>query len=238
MAHATPGPSAAYIPVSQTDENTRSAFLVKVYQHLVLAVAAFIAIEAVMFTTGAAEGLLNLLARTGGIGWLAFMGGFMVLGNLAAAKSHDLTSSRAQYLGLFGYALLEAVIFAPFLYLVFNQDGGTTTVGMAAVITIAGFAALTVVAFTTRKDLSFLRPLIIWGSLAAIALIVIGALFSFELGIMFSLAMVALAGATILYQTQSILRNYPEWAYVGAAAALFASLMMLFWYVLRILSRR
>ncbi|MFV0526186.1 MAG: Bax inhibitor-1 family protein [Acidimicrobiales bacterium] len=238
MAQATPGPSKAYIPVSQTDEVTRSAFLVKVYQHLVLAVAAFIAVEAVLFTTGAAEAILNVLYRSGGIGWLAFMGGFMVLGNVAASRAHDLTSSRAQYAGLFGYALLEAVIFAPFLYLVFSQEGGTTTVGMAAVITIAGFAVLTVVAFTTRKDLSFLRPLIIWASVAALALIVVGALFNFELGVMFSVAMVALAGATILYQTQTILRQYPEWAYVGAAASLFASLMMLFWYVLRILSRR
>ena len=55
---------------------------------------------------------------------------------------------------------------------------------------------------------------------------------------MFTIAMIGLAGASILYQTQSIVREYPEWAYVGAAVSLFASLMLLFWYVLRLFMRR
>ena len=53
-----------------------------------------------------------------------------------------------------------------------------------------------------------------------------------------SAAMIALAGVSILYQTQTILRRYPEDAYVGAAVQLFASVMTLFWYVLRLFSRR
>ena len=48
----------------------------------------------------------------------------------------------------------------------------------------------------------------------------------------------SLAGAAILYQTQTILRSYPETAHVGAAVQLFASVMQLFWYVLSLLSRR
>jgi FtsH-binding integral membrane protein len=54
----------------------------------------------------------------------------------------------------------------------------------------------------------------------------------------FSVAMIALAGGSILYQTQTIMRRYPAEAYVGAAVQLFASVMLLFWYVLRLLSRR
>jgi len=69
-------------------------------------------------------------------------------------------------------------------------------------------------------------------------LIMAALLFGLELGVWFSLAMIGLAGASILYQTQTILRNYPEEAYVGAAVQLFASVMLLFWYVLRLFSRR
>jgi FtsH-binding integral membrane protein len=50
--------------------------------------------------------------------------------------------------------------------------------------------------------------------------------------------MIGLAGVSILYQTQTILRRYPEEAHVGAAVQLFASVMLLFWYVLRLFSRR
>ena len=49
--------------------------------------------------------------------------------------------------------------------------------------------------------------------------------------------MIALAGAPILYQTQTIIRRYPVEAHVGASVQLFASLMLLFWYVLRLVGQ-
>jgi uncharacterized protein len=106
------------------------------------------------------------------------------------------------------------------------------------VVTILGFAGLTAVGLYTRKDLSFIRPMVIWASVAALVLIVAAVLFGLELGVWFSVAMIALAGGAILYQTQAILRSYPEDAHVGAAVQLFASVMLLFWYVLRLFSRR
>ena len=111
------------------------------------------------------------------------------------------------------------------------------TVVAAAIITVAGFAGLTAVALVTRRDLSFLRPMLLWGGVCALVLIGAAILFGLELGIWFSVAMIALAGGSILYQTQTIMRRYPAEAYVGAAVQLFASVMMLFWYVLRLLGR-
>lgn len=234
---AYPHPTST--PVIHADEDTRSRFLVKVYQHLGLAVLAFIAIEAFLFVAGIAEALYDFLASSGGVAWLLILGGFTVVNMIASRSAHQLGNPTAQYGALFAMAGAEALIFAPFLYYVFNTaDSGSTTVLSAAIITLVGFGALTVVAMTTRKDLSFLRPLIMWGAIAAIGLIVVGVLFGFTLGPIFSLAMIALAGASILYQTQQIIRQYPEWAYVGAAVGLFGSLMMMFWYVLRLLSRR
>ncbi|MEL7005492.1 MAG: Bax inhibitor-1 family protein, partial [Bacteroidota bacterium] len=55
------------------------------------------------------------------------------------------------------------------------------------------------------------------------------------LGLFFSVAMVALAAGSILYQTSNIIRHYDTKQHVAAALTLFASLMLLFWYVLRIL---
>lgn len=233
-------PHPSMTPVIQADEATRSQFLVRVYQHLALAVLAFMAFETLLFATGIAEGIYTFLVTTGGFAWLLILGGFMIVSMLASRSAHQLGNPRAQYGALFAMAGAEALIFAPFLYLIFvspDIDGGASVIS-AAVITAIGFGALTVVALTTRKDLSFLRPLIMWGAIAALGLILAAVLFSFALGPLFSVAMIALAGASILYQTQQIVRQYPEWAYVGAAVSLFASLMMMFWYVLRLVSDR
>ncbi len=226
-------------PVINAPDDERAAFLVRVYQHLALAVAAFVVFETLLFMSGIAEAMYDFFARSGGIAWLILLGGFAIANWFTSNSVRKLDNPGAQYMGLFGTALAEAVIFAPFLYYVFkvNPDGGSD-VWAAAVVTGLMFAALTVVAFVTRRDLSFLRPIVMWGFVAAIGLIIVSAIFGMQLGLIFSVAMVALAGAAILYQTQEIVRRYPAWAHVGAAVALFGSLMTMFWYILRIFSDR
>lgn len=221
--------------VALRDEATRGDFLVKVYQHLVLAIVAFVATEAVFIRTGVAEKIYDFIAG-GGPTWLIIMGGFMLVSWLATTAAHKIEDTRMQYYGLFGLVAAEAVIFAPFMHYLFKvQNDGASTVWAAAVITGLGFAGLSVVAYTTRKDLSFLRPMLMWGGVSALVLIVAAVLFGFNLGVWFSLAMIVLAGASILYQTQQVMKVYPAEAYVGASVQLFASVMMLFWYVLRLL---
>ena len=226
-------PQPSMTPVIHADESTRAQFLVKVYQHLALAVVAFMGFETFLFATGIAQGIYDFLASSGGVAWLLILGGFTIVNMIASRSAHQLGNTGAQYGALFAIAAAEALIFAPFLYYVFKvaPSDGTTSVVSAAIVTAVGFAALSVVAMTTRKDLSFLRPLLLWGGVAAIGLIIAAVAFGFALGPLFSVAMIALAGASILYQTQQIVRSYPEWAYVGAAVSLFGSLMLLFWYV-------
>lgn len=226
-------------PVATLDADTRAAFMVRVYQHLLAAVVAFIAFETLLFATGAAKGIYDLVAGSSGV-WLLVLGGFMVVNWMSTAAAHDLANPGRQYGGLFGLAAAESLIFAPFLYYVFNVEGagGSATVASAAVVTALGFAGLTAIGLLTRRDLSFLRPLLMWAGVMSLVLIVAALLFGLELGVWFSLAMIGLAGAAILYQTQAILRTYPEEAHVGAAVQLFASVMLLFWYVLRLFARR
>jgi FtsH-binding integral membrane protein len=65
-------------------------------------------------------------------------------------------------------------------------------------------------------------------------LIVAGALFGFQLGTFFSVAMIALAGGSILYDTSNVIHRYPQDRHVAAALELFASVALMFWYVLRL----
>lgn len=227
---------APFAPVAQQTEEVRGSFIIKVYQHLALAVGLFVAFEVVMFQTGLARRLADFISG-GRMGWILLLGGFMVVQQIAGMSAHNLANQNLQYMGLFGMVAAQGTIFAPYLYLIFENQGGSP-VWSAAVVTAIGFAGLTFVGFITRKDLTFMRPLIMWGSFCALGLIVLALIFQFDLGLWFSLAMVALAGASILYQTQNIIRRYPATAYVGAAVGLFGSLMTMFWYILRIFSRR
>jgi uncharacterized protein len=146
-------------------------------------------------------------------------------------------SSGAQYAALGGFVLAESILFVPMLWLADQYAPGA--IQSAAVVTLIGFAGLTAVAFVTRKDFSFLRGLLMWGGVVALLAIVGGIAFGFQLGTWFSVAMIGFAGAAVLYDTSNVLQHFPEDRYVGAALQLFASVALMFWYVLRVfMSRR
>jgi len=108
----------------------------------------------------------------------------------------------------------------------------------AGLVTMAGFAGLTGIAFWTRKAFSFLGGVLRWAFLMAIVAIVASLIFGTSLGTWFSVAMVAVAGAAILYDTSNVLKHFPEDRHVGAALQLFASVALMFWYVLSIFISR
>jgi uncharacterized protein len=108
-------------------------------------------------------------------------------------------------------------------------------ISSAAMITLLGFTLLTFVALSMRHNFSFLGGILRWAGIVALLAIVGGVFFGFELGTWFSVGMIALAGAAVLYDTQRILTTFPDERYVGAALELFASIALMFWYVLRLL---
>jgi FtsH-binding integral membrane protein len=108
------------------------------------------------------------------------------------------------------------------------------TIASAAQATLGGFFLLTGVVVFTRKDFSFMKTFLFWGGILALVAIVCAVLFQFELGTWFSVAMVLLAGGSILYTTSSVLRDFPEDAYVAASIQLFAAVALMFWYILRL----
>ena len=172
-----------------------------------------------------------------GVSWLLVLGAFVVASWLASRTAHLAVSKATQYIALGCYVIAESLIFVPLLYIADKVAPGAIT--SAAAITFVTFAALTAVVFLTGKDFSFLRTLLCWGGIIALGLIIGGVVFGFHFGTYFSVAMVAFAGAAILYDTSNILHHYPEDRYVAAALELFASVALLLWYVLRLfISRR
>jgi FtsH-binding integral membrane protein len=207
----------------------RARFITRTYNHLFGAIVAFALIEIALFESGIAYGIANAMMGTS---WLIVLGAFMVTSWLASRLAHTAQSKAAQYAGLAGYVVAQAIIFVPLLAMANQVAPGM--ISSAALVTFGGFAGLTGIAFMTRKDFSFLRGLLLWGGVGALVLIVAGAIFGFQLGVFFSVAMVVFAGAAILYDTSNVIHHFPEDRYVGAALELFASVAMMFWYVLRL----
>ena len=141
------------------------------------------------------------------------------------------------HFGLGFYILLEAVIFLPLIKIA-TLYAGPQVIFQAAMLTVAMFSGISFVAFTSNRDFSFLRNIIVIGGFISLGLIVGGMLFGFNLGLWFSVGMVILASATILYQTSKLKDSYSTNQYVGASLQLFASIMLLFWYILSILMSR
>jgi hypothetical protein len=221
--------SQSVLPVGESSVEARARFITRTYNHLMGAIVLFTLLEVWFFTTGLAETLTQAMLGTS---WLLVLGGFMLATWMATRAAHSAESLAAQYAGLGITVLAYAVLFVPMLYIANSYADGT--IESAALVTMLGFAGLTFVAFTTRKDFSFLASALRYGGIMAIVAIVAGVLFGFQLGTWFSVAMVGFAGAAILYDTSNVLHHHPEDRYVGAACQLFASVALMFWYILRI----
>ena len=215
--------------VASAGVNDRAVFITRTYMHLLGAIVAFTLIEIYLFSSGLASQMAEVML---GGSWLLVLGGFIVVSWIASHLAHRATSLASQYAGLGLLVVAEAIIFVPLLWIADTYAPGV--ISSAATVTLIGFAALTAVVFITRKDFSFLRGILMWGFGIALLAIIAGAIFGFELGTYFSVAMVGLAGAAILYDTSNVLHHFPKDRYVGAAMELFASVALMFWYVLQL----
>lgn len=220
--------------VGESTDLEKASFYKKTYLHVAFAILAFIGVETILLNTVPAELIYMMFAQR--YAWLLIIGVFW-LASILASKWSLSQSKSTQYFGLGFYVVLEAVIFLPLIYIAVLQSGGQV-IFQAATLTIAMFAGISAVAFTSKRDFSFLRNIIVIGGFLALGLIVGGIAFGFNLGLWFSVGMVILASATILYQTSKLKDSYTTDQYVGASLQLFASIMLLFWYILSILNRR
>lgn len=219
-------------PVAEASVEARSNFIWKCYAHVVGAILAFAAIESYLFQSGTAEAIALPMLQN----WWMVLGAFVVGGWGASHVAHRVESIQAQYAALAAFIVLEAIIFAPMLYIASSMSEGL--IESAAGVTILGCVGLIATAMITRKDFSFLRGMLVWGFMLAMGGIVASLIFGFQLGTWFSVGMIGFAGAAVLYDTSNIMHHYPQDKYVAASMQLFASIALMFWYILRLFMSR
>ena len=234
MSQENPYQAMGYAtPVAQATTSERTIFIQRTYAHLCGAVLAFAGLEALVLNVFWDQLGPLVQSVTGGVYWLVFLGAFMAVGWVANGWAHSSTSRSMQYTGLSLYVLAEVIIFIPLLFMAEKYFEGT--IASAGIVTGIVFGGLTIGCFITKFDFSFLKTALMIGGFAALGLIVasvfIGGL---SLGIWFSVAMVVLAAGYILYNTSNVIHHYNTNQHVAASLALFASVALLFWYIVQI----
>jgi len=230
---------AAPLLADSAPTEARAAFLTRTYLHLLGAIGVFTLLETLWFSTPVAGAIFRALSVSRFV-QLAMVAAFIGVGYLADRWARSATSTPMQYAGLGLFVFAESILFLPLIgiALMLGAQGEPGILSKAALITGMMFASLTGIVFITRKDFSFLRGILMLAGIGALGLIVLSLVFGFSLGLFFSYAMIALACGYLLYDTSNVLHHYRTNQHVAAALALFASVMLLFWYVLRILVDR
>ncbi len=224
--------------VAEAAPADRAAFIRKTYMLLAAAILAFIAVEGFLFASGAAVVIASVLFSGGAIGWLVVLGLFMGVSFLANRWATSETSTTVQYAGLGIFIIAEAIIFVPLILIATSVSGDASVLLKAGIVTLGLFLGITMTVFITRTDFSFLRPILAIGGFAALGFIVASAIFGFSLGTVFAFVMVAFAGTAILYETSNVLHRFNTKQHVAPSLTLFASVALLFWYILSIFSSR
>ncbi len=219
-------------PVSEASVEDRSNFIWKCYAHVVGAILVFAGIEGYLLQSGVSNSIAVMSQNSP----MLFLGAFVLVGWGGTHLAHKLESIQMQYAVFAVFIFIYAVVFSPLLLMATLYAPGM--IDTAAGITVLASAGLIATVMITRKDFSFLRGLLVWIGMLAIVGIFGSMIFGFHLGTWFSVAMIGFAGAAILYDTSNIMHHYPQDRYVAASMSLFASIAMMFFYILRLLMSR
>lgn len=236
MSNLNPyGVTAVASTAAFAEESERATFIRNTYAHLTGAIGLFVALEAMLFTLVPAETMHSIVGRmAGGFSWLLVLGAFMAVSWIARSWASSDASRGMQYAGLGLYIVAEAAIMLPLLYLAMQLDPNIPA--MAGLLTVVAFGGMTAFVFVTRVDLAWMGKYLMLAGLLALGLIACSLLFGgLSLGVWFSAAMVGVASGYILYDTSNVLHHYRTDQHVAASLALFASVALLFWYVVRLL---
>lgn len=226
--------------VADAAPSDRATFIRKTYTHLAAAIYTLVALEWLYFTVLPLDDWMPRMMGSQ-FGMIAIFGGFMVVSWIANRWANSETSVEMQYAGLVVYVLAESIFLLPLLYAAqfYSLQFAGSDVGVlpvAVALTLVMFGGLSAIAWFSKADFSFLRTGLMIVGFGAFALICISFVIpSFHLGIWFSAGMIIFASLYILYDTSNIIHHYRPTQHVAASLALFASVVLLFWYILRLL---
>jgi len=211
----------------------QGTFLRQTYGHLIGAVVAFIGLQYMFITTGISAALAPLMTSN----WLIVIGGFMVLGFITSYFTRKASTPEVQYLEMGVTILLQSLLFIPLMYFAVAFSDASV-LSNAAMITLAIFGVMSAIVAYSGKDFSFMGPFLAVIGIAAFIAIVGSLLFSVTLGFYFAIAMAVFSAAVVLYETSKVMHQYGAGQHIAAATGLFASVAMLFYYVLMIFVNR
>ncbi len=218
---------------AQAPASDRATFIRNTYIHLVAAVYAFAALLYAIFTLAPVDQWMMQFFSIP-YAMLIMFGGFIGASWIADRWAHSNTSPTMQYAGLGLYVAAQAIFIVPMLWYAQQFANGANIIATAGVITAVIFGGLTGIVMLTKADFSFLRTGLMLAGIGAFGLILCSAVFGMHLGVWFTVGMVVFAAAYILYDTSNVLHHYRTDQHVAASLALFASVALLFWYVLQL----
>jgi len=187
---------------------------------------------------GRTYGMLALCIATGSIGAYASQGMafpyqhpwmmlFIMIGGILAVQRLRHTPV-INVVALLGFGAITGMSIAPLVAMVAAKSG--MLVAQAFMTTAVAFVALTAYTFVSKRDFSFLKGFV-WTGLVAMIVLGLSNYFFFESGTV-ALATsgigVLLFSAFILYDTSSVLREYPNDEYISAALTLYLDVFLLF----------
>jgi FtsH-binding integral membrane protein len=210
----------------------RAAFIRRTYSHLAVALLLFTGLEYYLVHAPFAAKLAS--SMTGGMSWLVVLGLFMGVSYIANKLAISGGSEQMQYLGLGLFIIAEAIVFLPLLFIAthFGGEGLIPTAGLMTLLLVGG---ITATVFITKKDFSLWEGFFRWVHLWHSGFIVCSMIFGFSLGLIFSAVMILFAGGSVLYSTSNVLHQYRTDQHVAASLSLFASVALLFFYILQFL---
>jgi len=233
MSDYAPSYDRGALLAAEAGADARARFIRLTYAHLVGALLAFMGLEAVLLNLPQTPALVHSMLG-GRYSWLMVMGAFMVVSWVANNWAQSSVSLSTQYLGLGLYVAAQAVVMVPLLYIAEQIAPGA--IPQAAFLTAFLFGGLTLTVLFTKTDFSFIGGALRLVGWAALAMIAASILFHFNLpATMFSGAMVVFAGGCVLYDTSNVIHRYQTNQYVAASLALFASVALMFWYILQLI---
>ena len=218
-------------------QSERAGFIRRTYLHLAGALLALVAIDFVILTIIPPQQIQSTMMSLfqNKISILVLLASFIGVGYVARWWAYNGTSQAMAYAGLVLYVVFMALWFIPTLFVAIHYTKDPTILPTAAILTLSIFGGLTAAAFVTKKDFSFLGPILSVVTLLMIGLIVAGLIFGFTIGLWFSFLGVAVMSGFILYDTSNIIHKFRTDMHVAAALELFASVAILFLYIMDIL---
>jgi len=219
------------------DAGLRS-YMLRVYNYMTLGVA----VTGIVTLFMAANPELLYAVAVGPIKWVLFIGllgmGFM------SGRIMTMKSTMAAQAFFWTYCVLWGLLISPMIFAFLNIPGGTMDIARAFFITAGMFAGMSILGYTTKKDLSVFSRFIMMAMIGLIIAIVANIfLASSGFSLIISIAAVLLFAGVTAWETQQIKSMYYAAAdgdvvtrmAIFGAFALYGTFIVMFIHILNIM---